>query len=331
MDTREGGCYITGDHLGSTNVVTAGSTAAIVSETEYYPFGAIESQSAPSPTDRMYTGQLRLTPGEIYDYGSRLYNAYTGRFLKADTIVPEPGNPQSLNRYSYVVNNPMRYTDPTGHRPSDGGNDGGTMECWSNGQIDCSGEVHTVPPPTSPPSSCQPGPYPLGVCVTPRPTPFPTRTPRATATPRPTIDKFETYEAFHVEFDDPVIFPCVGEDLNCRDSEFTFGANLEVTVVKAGPQSKTLVGVNLKHRYPQALAGYVRAWAHTDYEIAAFDERNIQLTSNYVACISPGGLCTTYSFGQTVLGVPEAVTIEFYYTELVADKSNTVLTVQIPR
>ncbi|MBI3942396.1 MAG: hypothetical protein HY326_05230 [Chloroflexi bacterium] len=38
-----------------------------------------------------------------------------GRFTQADTIVPEPGNPQSLNRYTYTYNNPLKYTDPTGH------------------------------------------------------------------------------------------------------------------------------------------------------------------------------------------------------------------------
>ena len=31
-------------------------------------------------------------------------------------MVPEPGNPQDLNRYAYVRNNPLRYTDPSGHR-----------------------------------------------------------------------------------------------------------------------------------------------------------------------------------------------------------------------
>jgi uncharacterized protein CbrC (UPF0167 family) len=31
--------------------------------------------------------------------------------------VPEPGNPQALNRYAYVYNNPLRYTDPMGHCP----------------------------------------------------------------------------------------------------------------------------------------------------------------------------------------------------------------------
>jgi hypothetical protein len=35
--------------------------------------------------------------------------------VQADTIVPEPGNPQALNRYSYVLNNPLRHIDPSGH------------------------------------------------------------------------------------------------------------------------------------------------------------------------------------------------------------------------
>jgi RHS repeat-associated protein len=143
--------YITGDHLGSTNVVTAGTTPAIVSETEYYPFGAIESQSTSSPTDRMYTGQLRLTPGEVYDYGSRLYNAYTGRFLKADSIVPEPGSPQALNRYAYVQNNPLRYTDPTGNTPAD------MDECWHNGELTCGGTATSpITPASLPPCPCLP-------------------------------------------------------------------------------------------------------------------------------------------------------------------------------
>jgi len=35
--------------------------------------------------------------------------------VQADTLVPEPGNPQALNRYAYVNNNPLKYTDPSGH------------------------------------------------------------------------------------------------------------------------------------------------------------------------------------------------------------------------
>jgi hypothetical protein len=44
-----------------------------------------------------------------------------GRFLSADTMVPSPGNPQALNRYSYTLNNPVKYTDPTGHYIYEGG------------------------------------------------------------------------------------------------------------------------------------------------------------------------------------------------------------------
>jgi len=48
---------------------------------------------------------------------SRFYDPVIGRFLQPDSVVPDPGNPQSLNRYSYVYNNPMRYTDPYGYWP----------------------------------------------------------------------------------------------------------------------------------------------------------------------------------------------------------------------
>jgi len=48
-------------------------------------------------------------------YGARYYDATLGRFVSADTVVPNAGNPQSLNRYAYTLNNPVRYTDPTGH------------------------------------------------------------------------------------------------------------------------------------------------------------------------------------------------------------------------
>jgi RHS repeat-associated protein len=81
----------------------------------YYPYG--ESRTGSVPTDRRFTGQRYENVGGaagLYDYRARTYDARLGRFLQADTIVPEPGNPQSLNRYAYVYNAPLRYTDPTG-------------------------------------------------------------------------------------------------------------------------------------------------------------------------------------------------------------------------
>lgn len=51
---------------------------------------------------------------------SPLHITITGRFIQPDTLVPEPGNPQALNRYTYVLNNPLRYADPSGHRLEEG-------------------------------------------------------------------------------------------------------------------------------------------------------------------------------------------------------------------
>jgi RHS repeat-associated protein len=66
------------------------------------------------PTDKKFTGQ-RLDGTGLYYYGARYYDANIGRFISADTIVPNPANPQCFNRYSYCLNNPLKYTDPTGH------------------------------------------------------------------------------------------------------------------------------------------------------------------------------------------------------------------------
>jgi hypothetical protein len=51
----------------------------------------------------------------IYHYNARFYSPKIGRFLSPDTIIPGYANPQNLNRFSYVLNNPLKYTDPTGH------------------------------------------------------------------------------------------------------------------------------------------------------------------------------------------------------------------------
>jgi hypothetical protein len=45
----------------------------------------------------------------------RVYNAEIGRFLSADPYVDDSSNLQALNRYSYVQNNPLSYTDPSGY------------------------------------------------------------------------------------------------------------------------------------------------------------------------------------------------------------------------
>jgi hypothetical protein len=49
-------------------------------------------------------------------YNARWYDPYLNHFTQPDSIVPDPYNPQDWDRYSYVRNNPLRYTDPSGHK-----------------------------------------------------------------------------------------------------------------------------------------------------------------------------------------------------------------------
>ncbi len=55
----------------------------------------------------------RVATGAISN--ARYYDPELGRFIQPDDIIPDFSNPQSYNRYSYVLNNPLRYTDPSGH------------------------------------------------------------------------------------------------------------------------------------------------------------------------------------------------------------------------
>ncbi len=108
--------YWHGDHLGSSSVITD-STGAKVQAVSYYPFGGTRTnQSFTTPAVDVpykFTGQELDNTG-LYDYDARQYDAPLGRFISADTLVTDPLNPQDLNRYSYVRNNPLIYTDPTG-------------------------------------------------------------------------------------------------------------------------------------------------------------------------------------------------------------------------
>lgn len=69
-------------------------------------------------------------------YGARYYDATLGRFTQADTIVPNPMDPQSLNRYSYVRNNPVNLIDPTGHEDCAPEDDW----CWQNRWFEAHGQ-----------------------------------------------------------------------------------------------------------------------------------------------------------------------------------------------
>ena len=114
--------YYHPDYLGSTSLVTDQS-GSMVEAIQYYPFGTY----LPSPpttqgnfpkVNYTFTGQEDDDTG-FYNYVARLYDPLIGRFISPDTFVPKPMNPQSFNRYSYVLNNPVSYRDPSGHEEED--------------------------------------------------------------------------------------------------------------------------------------------------------------------------------------------------------------------
>jgi RHS repeat-associated protein len=82
----------------------------------YYPVGDCRNSTQNLLTDKLFTGQ-RLDSTGLYFYNARYYNPEIGRFISPDTIVPDFSNPQSLNRYSYCLNNPLKYVDTSGHNP----------------------------------------------------------------------------------------------------------------------------------------------------------------------------------------------------------------------
>jgi RHS repeat-associated protein len=114
--------YLLTDHLGSTVAVT-NSSGTLTSQQRYLPFGGARSipNSPIAGTDFTYTGQRMLDSGMggIMDYKARFYSPYITQFSQPDTIVSNPNNPQTWNRYAYVLRNPIRYNDPTGHVCSD--------------------------------------------------------------------------------------------------------------------------------------------------------------------------------------------------------------------
>jgi RHS repeat-associated protein len=103
--------YVHQDHLTGTSLMTDDEGNEI-SSIDYYPFGL--TRSGDVPTDRKFTGQ-RFDDTGLYYYGARYYDPVIGRFISSDTMVPDPMNPHSFNRYSYCLNNPLKYIDPSGH------------------------------------------------------------------------------------------------------------------------------------------------------------------------------------------------------------------------
>ena len=121
------------DQVNSTSVTR--DENGVVSTQRYTPFGELRTDGSLG-TDRGFTGQVADLSTGLSFYNARYYDPIVGRFVSPDTIVPNPGNGQDLNRYSYVRNNPIRWDDPTGncvsYEPCTGSDDEPTTTDLSN-------------------------------------------------------------------------------------------------------------------------------------------------------------------------------------------------------
>src|SRR3990170_4200938 len=111
--------YIHQDHLGSTTLVTSQQGTAN-SQQVYYPYGSTRTGSGTFPSEREYTGQISdMDQTGLYYYNARYYNPQIAKFTQADS------QGDTLNKYTYVGNNPIIFTDPSGNMVvSDGGGGG---------------------------------------------------------------------------------------------------------------------------------------------------------------------------------------------------------------
>jgi RHS repeat-associated protein len=104
------------DALGSVRVVT-NQAGAVVSRHDLMPFGEEWQPVTLGREALLFTGKERDYDTGLDYFGARYYRADVGRFTTVDPLVPEDhalADPQLWNRYAYVRNNPLRYTDPDG-------------------------------------------------------------------------------------------------------------------------------------------------------------------------------------------------------------------------
>lgn len=128
--------YVTSDQLGSSSAITNASGVIVVNES-FGAFGARRGSNwtgSPSSGDwsaiasttrRGFTEHTMLDNLGLIHMNGRVQDPVIGRFISADPYIADPSNTQSYNRYSYVLNDPLSMSDPTGfwqneaHWPSD--------------------------------------------------------------------------------------------------------------------------------------------------------------------------------------------------------------------
>lgn len=121
--------YLHRDHLGSLTAKTD-NTGAVVERFSYDAWGARRdatdwvSVATATGESRGYTGHEHLDDIGVIHMNGRIYSPVLGRMFSPDPVTQTPENGQNYNRYSYVYNNPLKFSDPSGYR------------CWYNSRSD---------------------------------------------------------------------------------------------------------------------------------------------------------------------------------------------------
>jgi RHS repeat-associated protein len=120
---REQEHFLHSDHLGSVTSITD-DRGEVIERFDYDAWGHRRDLAGarelinyrPVSKHRFgFTGQEMLDAVDLVHMNGRVYDPAIGRFLSPDPFVQAPENLQSLNRYSYVWNNPLSHTDPSGY------------------------------------------------------------------------------------------------------------------------------------------------------------------------------------------------------------------------
>ena len=126
--------YVLKDNLGSWTTITDGN-GTVEQRLSYDAWGNLRDPNtwanytvgdsfAKPMFDRDYTGHEHLTDFGLINMNGRVYDPVMSSFLSADRFVQNPMTAMGFNRYSYCMNNPLRFIDPTGWLPGDGGSGG---------------------------------------------------------------------------------------------------------------------------------------------------------------------------------------------------------------
>ncbi|MFH0975680.1 MAG: FG-GAP-like repeat-containing protein [Spirochaetota bacterium] len=115
----EGVYYFHPNHNGSVKMITKteNDVFTIVARYKYKPYGEMlsDKSSGSEVSKYKYTSQEEDNSTSLYYYNARYYDPACGRFITADSIVPNLENTQDFNRYMYVRGNPVNNNDPSGH------------------------------------------------------------------------------------------------------------------------------------------------------------------------------------------------------------------------